>query len=277
VRTDVLSSRSVHWVARRVCAAIVLGSAWGATGTAGAQRPSGAANGSGAMADTGAMASMNTAMNTSMGTAMDGALMNAPHMRMTTLTAPAPGDSARAAAVLTALRAGIAPYADFHRALADGYHIFGPKVPQPVYHFTSNRRAMLAMVHFDPSAPTSLLYVRTGDSAYRLVGAMYTARRGATLADLNERIPLSMGEWHVHTNWCLPKLTELSRLAERGPDGRPLFGGRGSITTETACEAAGGRFHAQIFGWMLHVYPDSTTPAAIWGRDAMHEMAGDHD
>jgi len=86
-----------------------------------------------------------------------------------------------------------------------------------------------------------------------------------------------LGVWHVLPPWCLPQLREVARPAARPPDGRPLFGGRGSITTETACEAAGGRFHAQIFGWMLHVYPDSTTPAAIWGRDAMHEMAGDHD
>jgi len=213
----------------------------------------------------------------SMSTAMDGALMDAPHMRMTALAAPAPGDTARAAAVLAALRAGVAPYADYHRALADGFHIFGPKVPQRVYHFTSNSRALVAMFHFDPASPTSLLYERTGDSTYRLVGAMYTAPRGASLSDLDARVPLSFGEWHVHTNWCLPKLGQRARMAERGADGRPLFGGRGSITTEAACQAANGRFFHQIFGWMLHVYPSATDPATIWGRDAMHEMAGDHD
>jgi hypothetical protein len=223
----------------------------------------------GAMSDTGAMASTSTAM--------DGALMDAPHMRMTKLGAPAPGDSARAAAVLAALREGVAPYADFHRALADGFRIFAPQIPQRVYHFSSLRRAVGAMFHFDPASPTSLLYERTGDSTYRLVGAMYTAPRGASPADLDARVPLSFAEWHVHTNFCIPKRGEMARIAERGPDGHPLFGGRGSITTLAACQAANGRFFPQIFGWMVHVYPSATDPATIWGRDAMHDMAGDHD
>jgi hypothetical protein len=209
--------------------------------------------------------------------AMGGPLMETPHMRMTALGPAAAGDSARAARILEALRAGLAPYADYHRALADGYRIFAPKVPQRVYHFTSWRRALVATFHFDPAAPSSLLYERTGDTTYRLVGAMYTARRGAPLADLDARVPLSVGQWHVHTNWCLPRRGGRARLGDRGPDGRPLFGGQGTITTAAACQAADGRFIPQAFGWMLHVYPYATASSAIWGRDAMHEMAGDHD
>lgn len=233
-----------------------------------AQGAAGARDGA-MMNDSGTMASMSMAM--------DGGLMNAPHMRMTALTKPAPGDSARAAAVLTALRAGLAPYADYHRALADGYHIFAPNVPQHVYHFSSGMRGLASAIHFDPSSPSSLLYERTGDTTYKLVGAMYTAPKWASLSDLNDRVPLSFAEWHLHTNWCLPKLRESSRLGEKGPDGRPLFGGKGSITTKEACDAANGRFFKQPLGWMVHVYPSATTPAEIWGRDAMHEMAGDHD
>jgi hypothetical protein len=33
------------------------------------------------------------------------------------------------------------------------------------------------------------------------------------------------------------------------------FGLRGSISTQEACDAAGGRFRPVIFGWMVHVYP----------------------
>ena len=33
------------------------------------------------------------------------------------------------------------------------------------------------------------------------------------------------------------------------------FGLKGSIATEDACSAAGGRFHPVVFGWMVHVYP----------------------
>jgi hypothetical protein len=222
-----------------------------------------------AMSDSGAMASMSMAM--------DGGLMNAPHMRMTALTRPQPGDSARAAAVLVALRAALVPYADYHRALADGFRIFAPRVPQHVYHFSSPMRGLAAMIHFDPAAPSSLLYEKTGDSSYKLVGAMYTSPKWASLSDLDERVPLSFAQWHLHTNWCLPKLRDGARLGERGPDGRQLFGGRGSITTKEACDAANGRFFKQPLGWMVHVYPSATNPAEIWGRDAMHEMAGDDD
>jgi hypothetical protein len=33
------------------------------------------------------------------------------------------------------------------------------------------------------------------------------------------------------------------------------FGLKGSIATQDACDAAGGRFRHSIFGWMVHVYP----------------------
>jgi hypothetical protein len=262
------ATQATHRRALWLGAAVLFCMSWSAS-PAVAQSPASSPAAGAAMNDTGEMAAMSTAM--------DGGLMNAPHMRMTVLGRPQPGDSARAAAVLVALRAGIAQYTDFHRALADGFHIFAPRVPQHVYHFTSNRHGLEALVHFDPAAPTSLLYERTGDSSYKLVGAMYTAPRWASLSDLNERVPLSVSQWHVHTNWCVPKRGDWARMGEKGPDGRPLFGGRGSITTREACDAAGGRFVKQAFGWMLHVYPGASDPATIWGRNAMHEMAGDHE
>jgi hypothetical protein len=202
--------------------------------------------------------------------------MDMPHMRMTVLATPAPGDSARAAAVAAAARASLAPYSDYHQALADGFRIFAPNVRQRVYHFTSWRRSLESAVHFDPARPTSLLYERTGDSTYRLVGAMYTAPRGSSLADLNARVPLSVAEWHLHTNWCLPPhdSTGGNRLHEHGSQGRPLFGPQGSITTETACRAAGGRFHPQLFGWMVHVHPFASTAADLWGPEDMSHMEG---
>ena len=281
VRTDAATPSTYR---RALCLALCLAAAvlfcmsWVATpasaqGAAGTQTgtQTGAQTGThdGVMTDSGAMASMSMAMS--------GGMMDAPHMRMTALAHPAPGDSARAAAVLVALRAALAPYADYHRALADGFRIFAPNVPQHVYHFSSPMRGLAAIIHFDPASPSSLLYEKTGDSAYRLVGAMYTAPKWASPSDLNERVPLSFAQWHLHTNWCLPKLRDGARLGERGPDGRQLFGGRGSITTQEACDAANGRFFKQPLGWMVHVYPSATNPAEIWGRDAMHEMAGDDD
>jgi hypothetical protein len=194
-----------------------------------------------------------------------------PHMRMTVRQPPQPGDSARAAMIVAAARASLLPYEDYHKALADGFHIFAPNVKQPVYHFTSRERAILAQFHFDPAKPTSLLYEKTGDSTYRLVGAMYTAPRRASLADLNARIPLSVAQWHLHTNLCLPRLGQRNRLTERGSDGRPLFGVNGSITTEAACTAADGRFIPEIFGWMVHIHPMATDPSAVWGAEHMDD------
>jgi hypothetical protein len=193
---------------------------------------------------------------------------------MTALVPPAPGDSAEAEQVLAALRKGLEPYADYRQALADGFAIFAPKLRQKVYHFTNRQHALASALHFDPAQPTSLLYERT-DDGYRLVGAMYTAPRRVSLAELNRRVPLSVAQWHMHTNWCLPKLTDMARLDERDGDGHRLFGGQGAITTEAACSAAGGRFFPEIFGWMVHVYPFATD-GDVWGHEAMHEMAGDH-
>lgn len=261
------ATESTHRRALCLQAAVFFCIAWGAS-PAIAQGSASSTHDAAAMSDTGEMASMSMAM--------DGGLMNTPHMRMTALARQQPGDSARAAAVLVALRAALVPYADYHRALADGFRIFAPKVPQHVYHFSSPMRGFAAMIHFDPAAPSSLLYEKTGDSSYKLVGAMYTAPKWDSPSDLNERVPLSFAQWHLHTNWCLPKLRDGARLGERGPDGRQLFGGKGSITTKEACDAANGRFFKQPLGWMVHVYPAATDPAQIWGRDAMEEMAGVH-
>jgi hypothetical protein len=261
------ATESTHRRALCLQAAVFFCIAWGA-GPAIAQGSASSTHDAAAMSDTGEMASMSMAM--------DGGLMNTPHMRMTALARQQPGDSARAAAVLVALRAALVPYADYHRALADGFRIFAPRVPQHVYHFSSPMRGFAAMIHFDPAAPSSLLYEKTGDSSYKLVGAMYTAPKWDSPSDLNERVPLSFAQWHLHTNWCLPKLRDGARLGERGSDGRQLFGGKGSITTKEACDAANGRFFKQPLGWMVHVYPAATDPAQIWGRDAMEEMAGVH-
>jgi hypothetical protein len=202
--------------------------------------------------------------------AMSGGLKEMAHMRMTTLAPSKPGDSARAAAIVSTLRQALEPYTDYHRALDDGFRIFAPQVKQRVYHFSNRRLGLMSVIRFDPAQPTSLLYEKTGDSAYRLVGAMYTAPRRSSLTKLDGRVPLSVAQWHLHTNWCLPDGDPRARYGERGPDGRPLFGGQGSITTQAACTAAGGRFLPEVFGWMVHVYPFAADPADVWGAGEMH-------
>lgn len=185
------------------------------------------------------------------------------HMYMTTLRQPNAGDRQKADSLVAAAKAAMAPYRDYRKALSDGYEIFLPEIPQPQYHFTKYAYALEARSHFDPLKPTSLLYKKTADGGYELVGAMYTDRVDATEEELNERIPLSIARWHQHINFC--KAPAGQKAAYFGPDAK--FGLRGSITTQEACEAAQGKFYPHIFGWMVHVYPYETEAKKIWSTD----------
>jgi hypothetical protein len=122
---------------------------------------------------------------------------------------------------------------------------------------------LAARAHFDLLKPTSLLYKKTTDGGYKLVGAMYTDRVDATEEEINDRIPLSISRWHQHINFC--KAPKGQKAAYFVPDAK--FGLRGSITTKETCEAAGGQFHPHVFGWMVHVYPYETDPKNIWSTN----------
>jgi len=182
------------------------------------------------------------------------------HIRMTAPRPETPEDAARAKEVVDQLRAGIEKYRDYHAALADGYRIFLPNLKQPEYHFTNYMNGFLEAFTFEPSRPTSLLYKKTA-TGYELVGAMYTMPKRATEDQLNERVPLSVASWHLHTNLCMPPENQ-RRKADW-----TKFGLRGSIATQEACDAAGGRFRPVIFGWMVHVYPFEDSAGKIF---AMH-------
>jgi len=170
------------------------------------------------------------------------------HMHMTAMHPQTPEDTARAKEIVTQLRAGIEKYKDYRVALNDGYKIFLPNLPQPEYHFTNYVNGFLEAFTFDPARPTSLLYRKTSDG-YELVGAMYTMPKRATEEQLDARVPLSVGTWHLHTNLCMPQKGEF-----RNADWKK-FGLKGSIATQDACDAANGRFQPVIFGWMVHIYP----------------------
>ena len=211
-----------------------------------------------------AMPSMQGAAEQSMNAAMD---MN-PHMRMTALRAPSAGDSARARALVDTLRRALAKYRDVEVAKADGFKQFAPQVKnQHVYHFTRNWNAVKAAFSFDPAEPTSLLYKKDASGNFVLTGAMYTAPRRASEDDLNARVPLSIARWHEHVNICIPRRGDAERWKEM-KNGQMLFGPAGAIATKAECDAAGGRWFAQLFGWMVH--------ANVFGGEELGEIWGDH-
>jgi len=180
-----------------------------------------------------------------------------PHMKMTTLRDLKPGDQEKADEVVAAARRAAEKYTDYKVALADGFKIFLPNLPQKQYHFTNYRYAFEAAISFNPEHPTSLLYEKDG-GGYKLIGVMYTAPKNANWNDLDQRIPQSIAQWHAHVNICLPQKKEMQSADWK------KFGPKGSILTEAECKQAGGRFVPQLFGWMVHVYPFADTPEKIW-------------
>jgi hypothetical protein len=181
------------------------------------------------------------------------------HMKMTALRPVKPGDQEKANLVLESARQAAEKYTDYKVALAEGFKIFMPDRPQKQYHFTNYWYAFEARRGFNPDHPTSLLYEKQGDG-YKLVGVMYTAAKDTPESELDSRVPLSIAQWHAHVNLCLPPPDKKSELDVP----HAQFGGHGSIVTKEACDAAGGKFLPQIFGWMVHVYPFEQKPEDVW-------------
>jgi mono/diheme cytochrome c family protein len=205
--------------------------------------------------------------------ARSGAVVTVPvtrdeHMEMTIHGSPAPGDQARGDAILAAARAVVAKYANVADAERDGYAKFLPNIPLPIEHYTNGKYAIAAAFgSFDPNHPTSIIYKRTPGGLV-VVGVMYTAPNRFDASQLDARVPLSLGTWHRHVDFCA------------GPNGSvadPRFGFAGTIDTQAACEAAGGRFIPRVFNWMVHVWPLEHDPAKIWAVDAEGAMSAHHD
>lgn len=195
---------------------------------------------------------------------MEGMEMGSPHMTLTPVWPERAGDRARADSIVSVARAFASRYTDVAQAEADGYKRFAPEIKhQRIYHYTSTVAALKARFTFDASRPTAILYTDDGHGGLRLTGVMYTMPAGASLTDLDDRIPLSVARWHEHTNICLPPRGQ-ERLLEAGAGD---FGARGRISTREACEAAGGRFRERLFGWMVHVNLAADSPAEAFNDD----------
>jgi hypothetical protein len=226
----------------------------------------------GAAADSARVASM---ADHAMSGPMDANMMK--HMELSPLRKATRDDSLRATRVAADLKKAIAKYRDTAVAVADGYQMFLPNLKaQKVYHFTNYGRAIKEAFRFDAAQPTSLLYKRGEDGKLHLVGAMYTMPKNAKLDRLDDRVPLSVGRWHKHVNWCLPKKGDEARWLER-KSGAPKFGPESAIATKAECDAESGEFHANLFGWMIHanVY-EGNDLATIFGDDHGSSASGGH-
>ena len=180
-----------------------------------------------------------------------------PHIKWTTLRPANTADAQRAEQIVQSLRNTLARYKDYRVALEDGFAPVHPERKARHYHFANKQRRFMARSRFDAAEPTAILYKKTADG-YELEGAMYTAPRLMSEDQLNERIPLSVAQWHAHVNLCFPPEEGGRRMNRR------QFGFKGAITIESECQAAGGRFVPQAGGWMIHVYPFKPTTMEIW-------------
>src|SRR5215831_12119767 len=195
-----------------------------------------------------------------------------PHMKMTAIRPMQAGDEAKANQVLEAARKVADEYKDYHTALSDGFKIFHPELPQKQYHFTNYSYAFEAAFGFNPDHPTSLLYEKHGDD-YKLIGVMYTAPKRFSEDDLNQRIPLSIAQWHEHVNFCAAPADRKKEYF--GPSAK--FGLMGSIVTKEDCDANGGKFYPIVFNWMVHVYPMEKDQAQIWSVEKQAHNHGSAD
>jgi hypothetical protein len=194
------------------------------------------------------------------------------HMRMTELRSAKPEDKARAEEIVVKARKAIEKYKDYKVALREGFEILLPEVPQTMYHFNKVANYIEAESRFNPERPTSLLYEKTSDG-YRLIGVMYTAPAGMPEDELDERVPLSVTQWHEHINICLPKGSDTFKgLIGQGDK----FGLEGSITTKEECGKEGGQFLPRLLGWMVHLYPYEKTPEAMWSVERQMNGSNRH-
>jgi len=190
------------------------------------------------------------------------------HMQMSLKGDPAPGDNARAAAILAAADGVLSKYRDVKTAVHDGYKPFFPsgRVGEEI-HYTNYRNRRKEQQHVDYGRPGSILYKRTPEGL-KAVGVMYTAPADATPEQLDAIAPLSLATWHRHVDFCGgPK--NLTYVEQFGPNAR--FGPQGSIHTEEACNAAQGLWIPLVLDWMTHVYPNEQQK---WGGMDMDMEAG---
>lgn len=195
-----------------------------------------------------------------------------PHMKVTLKRPLKPEDIEPAEQIVRDTKRVMERFEDYRVALREGYRIFLPRLPLPEYHFTNYRHGFEAAFRLSIERPTSLLYAKASDG-YRLTGVMLTAPASASLDDLDRRVPLSVAQWHLHVNFCMPPPDRRNEMWRPSP----RFGLMGSISTAEKCQEAGGRFLPRLFGWMVHVYPYEEKREEVFRMPGHHQHGEGHE
>jgi len=177
-------------------------------------------------------------------------------------------DSLRGDELVIAIRDAIGKYSAPDLAVRDGYRELrdGDTAVRAIVHFFNWRNRIEEAVRFNPAKPAALIY-RRGRNGYRLLGATYTAPGASTEEALDQRVPLSVAQWHQHVDLCVPKPDDTARWSEIGADGKPVFGPGSAIDTKAGCDSVAGVFQPRVFGWMLEARVfTSDNPDSIWGE-----------
>jgi carboxymethylenebutenolidase len=187
------------------------------------------------------------------------------HLRLLDSSSATAADSARADLLVLQMRDGLGRYRDIAAARADGFSDLATPDSVGVTHLVNWKWAVEEAFRFNPTKPTALVYRTRRDGTRVLLGAMYTAPDGATPDALDRRVPVRIGRWHQHVDWCTPKRGDDARWTETTRDGAPMFGPASRIATRPACDSVAGAFHPHVYGWMLHanVFASDAT-GLIW-------------
>ena len=144
----------------------------------------------------------------------------------------------------------MAPYQDYRKALADGYRIFLPNLPQPQYHFTNYEYGLEAAFHFDPLKPTSLLYKKT--TGRRLQAGRSDVHRSGRRHRRRAKRPNSAEHCALAPARKFLQGADGQKAAYFGPDAK--FGLLGSITTKKRVKPQAANFiRTYSDGWSTSI------------------------
>jgi len=139
-----------------------------------------------------------------------------------------PGQLVAASEFLKDTKTGIARFADFQVAQAEGYRQVTPFPLNGKYgpaHFRNDDYARAAYRHpgeIDPQHPPVLVYLKLPSDRMLLLGAMYVAPKG-----MGPRIGGALTAWHSHANLCFGGAgAVLSKAPGQCPPGAKFVGDR---------------------------------------------------